>query len=182
VQKLYESLPKTNNTTNIPGTDALVNAELKNILSGNKTWTYKQEAQTTYWTGSNLTPIGKHTIEVRNLNTNHYFWCIYGKVQLFIKRTYYPNDTPTRTVQNYFIVLHFKRGNAKAHIDYFSIGNAVITNNTQTLDLISKEATARLARANKEAYEKVIRKKEWTTTECKWNGSNVPQGTCILDL
>jgi len=130
VQRLYESLPEINSTANIPGTDALVNAELKNILSGTKTWTYKQGAQTTYWTGSNLTPIGKHTIEVRNLDSNYYFWCIYGKVQLFIKNTFRPNDTPTRTVQNYFIVLHFKRGNAKAHIDYFSIGNAVITNNT----------------------------------------------------
>ena len=38
VQRLYEILPKINDTTNIPGTVALVNAELKNILAGKKSW------------------------------------------------------------------------------------------------------------------------------------------------
>jgi len=162
VQRLYESLPKTENTENIPGAIALVNAELKNILAGDKSWSHRQGTQTTYWSGYNFTPIGNHNIEVRNLNTDHYFWCVYGKVQLFIRPTWQSHVPATKTVENYFIVLHFKRGNARPHIDYFTIGGAIITNNTSTLNAISKEATALLATANREAYKIVNSKKEWT--------------------
>jgi len=166
VQRLYESLPKTENTENIPGTIALVSAELKNILAGEVRFSQGQGTQTTYWRGFNLTPIGGNTIEVRNLNTDYYFWYIYGKVRIHVQRAHafgiITNNPYTNNVENYFIVLHFKRGNARPHIDYFTIGSAIITNNTSTLNAISREATALLTTTNREAYEIVNSKKEWT--------------------
>jgi hypothetical protein len=119
-----------------------------------------------YWRGTNLLPVGKHKIEIRNMRTDYYFWCIYGKVQLFVQKDMaYVADPPTpktKIVRNYVLILHFDKGNAKAHVDFFTMENAFITNNTQILDRISKEATARLAKANQEAYEKVRTKNEWT--------------------
>ena len=164
IQKLYESLPEVKNTNNIPGTSTLVNAELQNILSGTITWEEEKNPNGRYWKGTNLLPIGKHKIEVRNLGTDYYFWCIYGKVQLFVQKNVLGiiPPPPTKIVRNYFLVIHFNKGNAKAYVDFLTIENALVTNDTQTLDRISKEATARLAKANKEAYDTVKSKSEWT--------------------
>ena len=170
IQKLYESLPKVEDNRNVTGTRALVEAELKNILSGTVKW---QEGNTV-WRGDNLLPIGKQRIEVRRLTPNRYFWCIYGQVQLFTKRSMLVETNPKppiRTVQNYCIILHFKDSNAKAHIDFFTIGATLITNNTQTLNTISKEATELLTKANKEAYGKVKVKNEWTINDKTVSGT-----------
>jgi len=166
VQRLYESLPIVNDTKNIPGTTALVNAELQNTLSGTIKWHEPNNPEIQYWRGTNLLPIGKHKIKVRNLKKDYYFWCIYGKVQLFAQQDQAfisdPKTPKSKIIRNYFLVLHFKKGNAKAYVDYFTIGDVIIANNTKTLDDISKEATALLAEANKKAYEKVKAKSEWT--------------------
>jgi len=166
VQKLYESLPKIDNINNFPGTPALVNAELKNILSGTVKWEEENNPNGRYWRGTNLLPIGQHTIEARNLNSNYSFWCIYGKIQLFVQQDQLgvsnPTTPKTKIIRNYFLVLHFEKDNAKAHVDFFIIENALITNNTQTLNRISNVATARLARANKDTYDKVRAKSKWT--------------------
>ena len=113
IQKLYESLPLITNTRNIPGTRALAEAELRNNISGNINITMSE------WF-NNLTPIGAHTIEVRRAKTGHYFWCIYGRVQFFYNNVN-TRDAPVRTVRNYCLILHFKPGNAKANIDFFTI-------------------------------------------------------------
>lgn len=161
VQRLYESLPITKDTTNIPGTTALVNAELQKTLSGSITWGKNGKS----WKGSNVLPIGIRKIEVRNLNSDYYFWCIYGKIQFFLHQYHFllPNQPVIdKLTQNYFIVLHFKKDNAIAYIDYFTIGDAIVNNDTNILNHISKEATVRLAKANQEAYEAVKIKTEWT--------------------
>ena len=158
VQRLYEILPKNNDTKNIPGTVALVNAELKNILAGTKSWSPSfGKSMAAY----NITPIGTNKIEVRHLNTDYYFWYIYGKVE-FLLTDY---RTSYKTIQNYVIILHFNQGNPRANIDYFTIGDVILTNSTNTLNAISREATALLTKANKEAYEKVNAKTEWTVNE-----------------
>jgi hypothetical protein len=164
VQRLYEILPKINDTKNIPGTIALVNAELKNLLAGNKQWWRKQNGQNVLWRGFNITPIGKRIIEVHNLNTDYYFWCIYGKVQLFVQHQL-TNKPAVKTIANYVIILHFTDGNTNVQIDYFTLENAILTNDTRTLSAISKEATALLVKANQEAYEKVKTKNTWTVNE-----------------
>jgi hypothetical protein len=165
VQKLYENLPLTPDMNDIPGTTALVEAELQKILSGKIYWEKTTpQNQSSLWSGDNLLPIGKHKIEVRNLNSDYYFWCIYGKIQLFVRRGWSVTtpQVPTKTIQNYVIILHFNEGKANAYIDFFTVGDAFINNNTQTLDKISKEATALLKKKNEEAYETVKNKNEWT--------------------
>jgi len=158
-QRMYEILPKVNDISNIPGTKSLVDIEIKKLLSGSITWGGNFPPM---WEGSNITPIGSHEIEVRNLGSDYYFWCVYGKVQFFAKERFNPRFVPVRTVQNYFIVLHFNRNNSNAIVDYFYIGNVIVRNNAQTLNHISKEATTLLTKANQEAYEKVNSKNEWT--------------------
>ena len=163
IQRLYESLPNVSNTKDIPGTHELVNAEIKNILSGKIQWQHKNEYKNEYWTGTNLLPIGKHKIEIRNLKADYYFWFIYGKVQFFIHKGWdSPGPAITKTTENYCIILHFKKGDARAYVDYFTVGNAIIKYDSQILDKVSKEATELLAKANEKAYETVKTKNNWT--------------------
>lgn len=163
VQKQYESLPIVTNTSNIPGTLQLVKAELHNRLSQSITWK-KETPQGTYRKGTNLLPIGKQKIEVRRLRNDYYFWCIYGKIQFFVHKDFYAvANTPVvgKAIDNFFIVLHFMKGNARAHIDYFTVGPAIITNNTATLNDISKTAMYIISQSNKKAYEEIISKYRW---------------------
>jgi hypothetical protein len=160
VQRLYESLPTVEDTEGIPGTRALVDAEIRRLLSGNITW---EGQNRTYWTGNNLLPVGNHKIVTKKLDEDYYFWCAYGQVQFLARRGIIsPSPQATKIVQNYFIVIHFRRGDAQAHVDYFLIGDVILRNNTQTLNRISEKATALLAQANRDAYETVKAKSEWT--------------------
>ena len=76
----------------------------------------------------------------------------------------YYRHPPVKNTQNYCLILRFREGNATAITDYFTIGTTILKNNSQTLDTISNEATALLAEANKEAYERVKNKSEWTVS------------------
>jgi len=166
IQKLYESLPKTDNLQNVPGTTALASAEIRNVFANAITWEEPNNKIGRYWKGENLLPIGTHKIEVRTLNNDRHFWYIYGKVQFFSGRHLLGvaalQPPVNKTVQNYIIVLHFNKGSAQAHVDFFMVGPNLIKNNKQTLDLISKKATTLLSEANKEAYEEVKTKSQWT--------------------
>jgi hypothetical protein len=109
----------------------------------------------------NIRPVGQKKIEVRRLNSDDYFWYVYGKVEFFIKEITSRKE-PERVLKNYFLVIRFNKDSAKANVDFFIIEDFVITNNLKILDKISKEATELLAKKNKEAFNIVKSKKEWT--------------------
>jgi hypothetical protein len=57
IQKLYESLPKTDNLQNVPGTTTLASAEIKNVFANAITWEEPNNKTGRYWKGENLLPI-----------------------------------------------------------------------------------------------------------------------------